>query len=143
MPSLRVPGFRATCLVIGVIEVLLAASILLRGVEPSLAQFEVPAVVLGAPHFHDAILWVYVHMMVLGLITAALGWLVTEARLQCWCARLLALVNALYFVLDARTADWALGNALYRGSASVIPAIICAIFTISFAITSMRTPKAH
>jgi hypothetical protein len=46
----------------------------------------------------------------------------------CWCARLLALVHAVYFVLDA------------RGSASVIPALICAVFTIAFAITSMRTP---
>lgn len=134
------PGFRITCLVVGVVQVLLAASILLRGVESSLAPFEVPVEVLRAPHFRDAILWVYVHMMVLGVITSALGWLVTEARLQCWCARLLAAINAVYFVLDARTADWALGNALYRGSASVIPAMICVVFVAVFTIASVRAP---
>jgi hypothetical protein len=138
----HVPGFRTTCLVVGVIEVLLAASILVRGVEPSLRQFEVPADVLAAPHFHDAILWVYTHMVVFGALTVALGWLVTEARLQRWCARLLALFNVVYFVLDARTADWALGNALYRGAASVIPAIICVGFTLAFAITSVRAPRS-
>lgn len=138
---MQLPGFRTTCLVIGVVQVLLAASILLRGVETSLAPFEVPTDVLRAPHYRDAIHWVYAHMMVLGVITVALGWLVTEARRQCNAARLLAIINAIYFVLDARTADWVLGNALYRGPTSVIPAILCVVFTLAFASTSLRAPK--
>ena len=50
------PGFRSSCLSVGVLYVVLAGSILLRGVEASMAPFGVPRVVLGAPHYENAII---------------------------------------------------------------------------------------
>jgi hypothetical protein len=118
------PGFRKTCLVTGVLYVLLGGSVLARGGAASLAQFEVPAATLESPHFADAILWVYVHMIVIGLITVVVGLFGTEARLRRWFARLMVGAHALYLFLDLRTSDSALGNGLYQGPASIVPAII-------------------
>ena len=94
------------------------------GGAASLAQFEIPTATLESPHFADAILWVYVHMIVIGLITIVVGLFGTEARLRQWFARLMVGAHALYLFMDLRTSDSALGNGLYQGPASIVPAII-------------------
>src|SRR4051812_43789390 len=117
------PGFRWTCRITGALYVLLAGSILARGAAVAMAPFGVPDVVLHAPHYADAIFWVYSHQLVLGLLLLVLGQVVEEPRAQRAIAR--ALLGAqLYFVgLDVRSSDTALGDGLYQGPASIMPAV--------------------
>lgn len=127
------PGFRNTCLIVSVLDVLLAAGVLLRGIRPSMAQFGVPQAVLDSPHYTDAIFWVYSHMLVIGLIIGVLGWYAESPALRQAMARLLLAAHLFYTVLDFRASDSLLGNGLYQGPASLIPAFISLFMTVLFA----------
>lgn len=128
----RLPGFKATCIGVGVLEVLLGASILLRGVPESMAPFRVPERLLTSPHYVDAISWVYTHQIVLGSIIALLGVYARGARFKLAASRLLCVAHAYYTYLDFRASDSIVGRALYHGPASVIPAWIGVAFTLAF-----------
>jgi hypothetical protein len=127
------PRFRSTCLGIGVLFVLLAASELAQGVPKSLAGFGVPAVVLASPHYQDAMVWVFTHMLVLGLIIGVVGYFAEGARTQRAFARVLLLSIAVFTVFDFRTSDSLLGNGLYAGPRSLVPAVIDLIVLLLFA----------
>ena len=135
------PGFRASCLTVGVLYPVLAGSLLLRGVEVSMGEFAVPPVVLASPHYHDAIVWVYTHQIVLGLVIGALGLTVTDPRAQRGVARLLCAVHILYMWLDVRSSDSALGNGLYKGPGSLIPVFVCLFVIVLFAHLSVCRPE--
>jgi hypothetical protein len=129
----HLPGFRATCVAVGVLYVLLGGSVLARGGAASLATFGVPAATLASPHYDDAIWWVYTHMIVIGLMTGVVGWFGQGVQLQRWFARLMLVAHVYYVFLDVRTSDSALGNGLYQGPSSVIPAVIALVVLLSFA----------
>jgi hypothetical protein len=117
------PGFRPTCLITAVLYVLLGGSVLVRGAA-SMAEFEVPETTLASPHYADAITWVYVHMVVIGLMIGAVGLFARETELRKWFARLMVAAHAVYLFLDVRTSDTVLGNGLYQGPGSIAPAVI-------------------
>ena len=133
----RLPGFRPVCLVAGVAYVLLGGSILVRGGAASLAEFGVPAATLASPHYADAIWWVYVHMIVIGLIMLVVGAFGEGARLRRGFSRLMLAAHAYYLFLDVRSSDTALGNGLYQGPASIAPAIIVLVVLLLFVHPSL------
>lgn len=135
------PGFRASCLTVCVLYALLAGGLLLRGVEASMAEFAVPPAVLASPHYHDAIVWVYTHQIVLGLLVGALGLTVTDPAAQRSVARLLCAVHIYYTYLDARSSDSALGNGLYQGPGSLIPVFMCLFGVLLFAHLGVCRPR--
>jgi hypothetical protein len=104
----------------------------------SMAEFKVPKIILDSAHYYDAILWVYVHMMVIGLLIVIIGYSVNDLNKQKWIAALLFMVTAFYVYLDFRSADWAYGNALYQGESSIIPAIIGLLVNLLFFQLAMR-----
>lgn len=126
------PGFKASCLSVSGLSVLLAASMLLRGIPASMQPFEIPAAILASPHYLDAMHWTYSHMLVLGLVIGLMGLQATDARLQRNFARLMAVAHLYYTYLDFRASDSAWGTALYKGQASLIPAFISLLFTLIF-----------
>jgi hypothetical protein len=143
-----VPGFKTTLSVIGAVYVLLAGSMLARGAVASMQPFGVPEPVLSSPHYADYFHFTFVHMTVLGISIVMLGRFVEAGRHQRLVARVLGLINLHYAYLDFRTSDSVLGNHLYRGSASLVPAIIDVIVTLAFAWLSFRpfapaAPAAH
>ena len=93
------PGFKSTYLLIGGLYVLLSANILLRGVSASMEPFGVPAAVLDAPHYENAIWWVYTHMLVLGMVMCVIGQFAKDKALKLWISRAL-LVAHLHFHLE-------------------------------------------
>jgi len=129
----RLPGFRATCIAIGALYVLLGGSILARGVPASMAPYGLPQATLDSPHFVDAIWWVYTHMVVLGLIMVALGWLAESHRLKLWMARILFGAHVSYTWMDIRSSDSAWGTGLYQGPESLAPAVIAGLAMLAFA----------
>lgn len=124
------PGFRASCLTLAALYVLLAGSILVRGPMVAMADYAVPPETLASPHYADAMLWVFLHMTVIGLIIGVVGWFAEGARMQRAFARLMLAAQLVYFALDAHHADWALGNALYKGPGSLGPVMVGALALI-------------
>lgn len=118
------PNFKRTFLIVGYTFTLLPLSLFTKGLMNSMSEFKVPESILNSPHYFDAILWVYVHMTVIGLLILMIGYSVNDTNKQKWIATLLFFVTTFYTYLDFRSADWVLGNALYKGETSIIPAII-------------------
>ncbi len=129
----HLPGFRPTCLGIGAIFVLLAAGELVRGVPDSMAGFGVPDAVLTAPHYQDAMVWVFVHMLVLGLIIGVVGHVAEGTRTRMAFARLMLGCIGIFTVLDVRSSDSFLGNGLYAGARSLVPPVIDLVVLLLFA----------
>ena len=132
------PNFKRTFLIVGYTFILLSISLFTKGLMVSMAQFEVPDFILKSAHYYDAILWVYVHMMVIGLLILIIGYSVDDLNKQKWIAGLLFIVTGFYFYLDFRSADWAFGNALYKGESSIIPAIIGLLVNLLFFQLAIR-----
>ncbi len=126
------PNFKRTFLIVGYTFIVLALSLFTRGLMNSMAEFKVPELILNSPHYFDAILWVYVHMTVIGLLIITIVYSVDDFNKQKWITTLLFLVTAFYVYLDFRSADWIFGNALYKGESSIIPAIIGLIVNLLF-----------
>jgi hypothetical protein len=124
-PSL--PGFRPTCLALGGLYVFIAGSLLLRGPAAAMADYAVPEATRASPHYADAIFWVFLHMTVIGLTIAVIGWFADGERLQRAFARLMLVALCVYTFLDVRAADWALGTGLYEGSGSLGPVVVDAL----------------
>jgi hypothetical protein len=117
---------------------LLPMSLFAKGLMVSMAEFKVPKIILDSAHYYDAILWVYVHMMVIGLLIVIIGYSVNDLNKQKWIAALLFMVTAFYVYLDFRSADWSYGNALYQGESSIIPAIIGLLVNLLFFQLALR-----
>ncbi len=117
---------------------ILPLSLFAKGLMVSMAEFKVPEIILDSAHYYDAILWVYVHMMVIGLLILIIGYSVNDLNKQKWIALVLFMVTAFYVYLDFRSADWAFGNALYKGESSIIPAIIGLMVNLLFFQLTIR-----
>lgn len=127
-------NFKPTLVYIGTLYIFLASSLFSKGLMKSMSEFEVPEHVLNSPHYFDAIFWVYVHMIVIGLLIILLGISVTELNKQKWISSILFVVTSFYTYLDFKTADWSYGNSLYKGESSLAPAIIGLFVNLVFII---------
>ena len=135
------PNFRTTFLIVGYTFVFLAVSLFAKGLLKSMSEFQVPQAVLDSPHYVDAIQWVYIHMITLGLLIVSIGYSVTDVVKQKRISILLFFISSFYTYLDFRSSDSALGNALYKGDASIIPAVISLVVTLLFLQLSLRRNK--
>jgi hypothetical protein len=134
----RLPGYRLLCTVVAVLSVLLGASMKLRGAHDAMGPFGVPRAVLDAPHFDDFFQFLFLHMMVIGLLIGVLGWAVQGARRQRAVARVLCGIYLLYAYMDFRTSDSPLGNGLYQGRDSLVPPLMGVTLALLFAWLGTR-----
>lgn len=139
---MHLSGFRTSCLTLSGLYVLLAGSILLRGPMVAMAEYSVPAATLASPHYADAMSWVFLHMLVIGLIIGVIGWFGEGVRLQRAFSRFMLLALLVYTTLDVRTADWPLGNALYKGQGSLGPVVVDALALLIWLRLSVIRPVA-
>jgi hypothetical protein len=138
---LGLPGFRASCLGVAGLYVLLGGSLLLRGPMVAMANYGVPAGTLASPHYADAMFWVFLHMTVIGLVIGVVGWFADGVRLQRAFVRLMLAAILVYTFLDVRTADWSLGNALYKGTASLGPVLVDALTLLIWLRLNLVKPR--
>lgn len=124
--------FRMGCLVVGAIHVFFGSMVLLRGAQSSLVAFEVPPEILRSANYLDAIRWVYVHQLCLGLTIALVGCFAQSPALKRNFCRLMLLVNATYTFLDFGASDSIVGNSLYKGPMSLVPGFIALSCTLIF-----------
>lgn len=136
-----IPGYSVTCTLVGGFYVLLGGSLVAQGARRAMAPFGVPESTLLSPHFADFFQFTFVHTMVLGVLFILLGQCVTDGSRQRIVARVLCAVELVYTVLDFHTSDSPLGNGLYRGFASVMPAIIDVIILTAVVVLALRAPR--
>lgn len=127
------PGFRRTCLAVGALYSLMAGSILLRGPRASMGPFGVPEEALASPHYSDAIVWVYSHMLVLGVVIGAMGLYADSGRVKRVFARVMLAAHVVYSFLDLRATDTPIGTGLYHGPGALLPSVISVMVTGLFA----------
>jgi hypothetical protein len=130
-------SFKWTLLLVGAIFMVMALGFIAKGLMISMAEFQVPQEILNSPHYYDSMLWVYVHMTVLGLLILLIGISVTDLNKQKWIALILFVVHLFYAYLDFRTSDSMFGNGLYKGEASLIPAFMGATITFVFLLLTI------
>ena len=130
VPAIR--GFRATLIGIGVMYVLLASSMLVRGVGV-MRDFAVPDSLIAEPVFEDFFLFFYELMAAQGVFIALFGQLVRERGGQTLVALVLCLWNGYVTWRDLSTSDSPFGSQLYRGSATLIPVVIDLTLALLFA----------
>jgi hypothetical protein len=138
---MQLPGFRASCLTISAMFVLLAVSFLLGGVAEGMARYHVPQETLASPHYLDAMTWVFLHMTTIGLLVGFVGVFADTARMQRAFARFMLAAQLVYGFLDVRAADWALGTALYKGPGSLGPVVVGAICVVLWLRLNLVAPK--
>lgn len=102
-----------------------------------MAGFGLPDAVLASPHYQDAMVWVFTHMLVLGLFIAAVGHYAEGERARRGLARCVFAAVAVFTVLDVRTSDSPLGSGLYVGVRSLVPPLIDAVVLLLFAHLSL------
>lgn len=136
--ALRLPGYEACCTVVGALYALLAGSMLARGAAVAMAPFGVPAAVLRSPHYADYFHFTFVHMVTLGVMIFLLGRYVEPGRPQRVVSRVLFLAQVHYAYLDLRTSDSPLGNHLYRGPSTLVPALVDVAVALCFLWLGLR-----
>ena len=139
---MSLPGFRASCLTLAGLYVFLSGSILFRGPMVAMADYAVPPTTLASPHYADAMFWVFLHMLVIGLIIGVVGWFAEGVRMQRAFARLMLAAILVYTALDVHTADWTMGNALYKGPGSLGPVIVDVLALVLWARLNIVRAKA-
>lgn len=125
--------FKVTFTTIGGIYILLASSMLVRGVVV-LRDFGVPDAVVSSPVMADFFSFFYELMVVFGLLMVLFGRFVTERRAQLVVAGVFSLLSLLAALRDLSTSDSVLGNHLYKGGGTLVFVIIDLVFALAFAV---------
>ncbi len=126
------PGFRTTCFIVGGLDIFLAGSIHLQGVMNVMAKYKVPADLLASAHYNDAMSWVFLHMIMIGILIIMIGTLAEDAVKKLWAARVLVVMHLVYLISDISTSDNPFGNGLYKGEESVIPVFFDILYVLLF-----------
>jgi hypothetical protein len=114
---------------------------LARGIPVAMAGYGVPDGLLKDALYVDAMTWVFLHMLFIGLLTLVLGVTSRDGRQQRVFARLLLVAVSVYLFLDVRSADWPLGTALYKGPGSLGPVVVGAVALLLWArLAVVRMP---
>lgn len=133
-PALR--SFKPVLTVVGVLYVLLASSMLVRGAGV-LRDFQVPDSLIAEPVFQDFFLFFYQLMAALGVLTVLFGHVVRERRGQLLVAAVFCALNVLLALRDLITSDSAFGNHLYRGQATLVFVAIDVAIALTFALVAV------
>ena len=130
-------GFKATFTIVGVIYVLLASSMLVRG-PVVLRDFAVPEHVVTEPVLRDFFLFFYLFMAFAGRLTVLFGHVTRERRAQLVVAGTFCVWNLVAAARDLLTSDSRFGNHLYKGDATLVFVCIDLAFAGVFAFLIAR-----
>jgi hypothetical protein len=134
-------GFKLVFIIIGVVYVLLACSMLLRG--PSvLRDFAVAEGVVSAPVLVDFFLFFYQLMAFVGVLSVLFGLVTKDGKSQRLVASVFLLTNILLAVRDLSTSDSRFGNHLYKGDATLVLVYIDLIIATAFGYLTVKGVSA-
>lgn len=132
-----IPGFKAIFTTIGVLYVILASSVLVRGVEV-MRDFAVPESLISSPVFQDFFSFFYQLMAAVGVLTMLFGHVTRERRAQVIVASVFCVLNLLLAIRDLSTSDSRFGSHLYRGEATLVFVSIDLALALIFGWVALR-----
>jgi Na+/glutamate symporter len=133
---LELRGFKAIFTTVGAIYVVLAGSMLVRGVVV-LRDFGVPEGVVSSPAMEDFFLFFYQLMAAFGVMMVTFGKVTRELSSQLLVSRVFFVLMALATLRDLSTSDSRFGTRLYRGDATLVFVYIDLAFAAAFAWLSL------
>lgn len=126
-----VRGFKPVFMTIGVIYVLPASSMLVRGVD-ALREYAVPPRDVESPVVADLFIFFYILMAFIGVLMVLFGHVTRERAHQLWVAATFFAGQLVFTLRDLRTSDTSLGNHLYKGDGTIAFVLIGLSFTVAF-----------
>lgn len=136
VPELR--WFKVTFTTIGAIYILLASSMLVRGVVV-LRDFGVDEAIVSSPVMADFFSFFYELMAVFGVVMILFGRLVKERRSQILLAGVFSLLSVLAAFRDLATSDSRFGSRVYKGEQTLVFVLIDVIFALAFGVVALRS----
>jgi len=124
-------GFKPVFMTIGVIYVLLASSMLVRGVD-ALHEYGVPPRDVESPVVADIFIYFYILMAFIGVLMVLFGLVTRERTHQLLVAAAFFASQIVFALRDLRTSDTSLGNHLYKGDGTVVFVLIGLSFAAAF-----------
>lgn len=134
-------AFKPVFTAIGVTYVILASSMLLRGVAV-LRDFAVPDVIVASPVMNDFFTFFYQLMAVYGVLMVLFAQ-VTRGDAQRYVAAAFFALNVLATLRDLSTSDSPYGNRLYRGEATMVFVYLDALFATLFAAVALSRARSR
>jgi quinol-cytochrome oxidoreductase complex cytochrome b subunit len=129
----HVRGFKVVFTVIGVLYVLMASSMLVRGPDV-LREFGVVEPIVASPVLADFFLFFYQLMAALGVLMVLIGHVTREGAAQRWVAGTFCVFNVLVMLRDLSTSDSRFGNHLYLGEKTLVFVFISLVFAIAMGV---------
>lgn len=139
-PNLELRWFKATFTTIGVIYVLLASSMLVRGVIV-LRDFEVPESVVASPVVADLFSFFYELMAVVGGLMILFGQVTKGLRAQLLVSRAFCGLSLLGTLRDLSTSDTRFGSHIYKGDRTILFVVLGLAFALAFGLCSLSTRR--
>lgn len=132
-----IPWFKLVFTVLGAVYMLLALSMLVRGVD-ALRPFAVPESTIADPVLQDFFFFFYQLMAYIGVLTVLLGHVARELKTQRLVASVFCLANLLITLRDLTTSDSRFGNRLYKGEDTMVFVYIGLIYTAAYGLLAVR-----
>jgi len=117
MTSIR--GFKAIFTIMGVIYIMMASSMLVRGAIV-LGEFGIPEKLALDPLVQDFFSFFYLLMAFTGVLTVLFGHVTRERRHQMLVAAVFCVWNLISAWRDLSTSDSRFGNHLYEGEKTIV-----------------------
>lgn len=134
--QLELRWFKAIFTTLGLTYVLLASSMLLRGVGV-LTDFGVPEEVVSSPVMADFFSFFYQLMAVYGVLMVLFGRVTRGLSAQLLVSRVFLFFGLLVTLRDLATSDSRFGNRLYRGEATLVFVYIDLAIAAAFLFLSL------
>jgi hypothetical protein len=126
-------GFKPVFMTIGVLYVLMASSMLVRGVD-ALREYAVPPRDVESPVVADFFIFFYILMAFIGVLLVLFGHVTRERTHQLLVAAAFFAGQIVFTLRDLRTSDTSLGNHLYKGDGTVAFVVIGLTFSTAFGL---------
>lgn len=130
-PSTGLRAFKPAFVVLGIVYVLMAASALVRG-PAFLEEFGVSHAIASDPVLEDFFMFLYQLMAYIGILIIVFGLVTRERRDQARVSSVFCVASILCALRDLSTSDTQLGNALYKGEATVFFVGVSVVYAVVF-----------
>ena len=130
-------NFKLVFTVLGVIYILMASSMLVRGVTV-LRDFGVPESAIAEPVLEDIFMFFYQYMALMGAFTVLFGHVARERSTQLLVASVFFVSNILTALRDLSTSDCQLGTRLYKGENTIVFVYISLAYAACFGYLVLR-----
>jgi hypothetical protein len=134
-------GFKASLMALGILYVMMASSMLVRG-HGVMREFGAPEALVASPIFADVFSFFYELMATCGLSMVLFGQVTRDRASQVLVAAVFCATSLRFTLRDLRTSDSQFGNHLYKGDATLVFVYIGLIYATVFGALALAGLRA-